>query len=144
MFEKNKYTFYPFLNYHSLKLLIIIQKYTTFKKKITFKKSSDFFQVHGLRTTGPIVILLRRSPARTIPLVVRRVYKEGTISLGRVILGSSTSLLVGETYSRIGPLRSHGNLQSYWTTARLWKLTVLLDYYEAMGTYGRIGLLRSY
>ncbi len=36
------------------------------------------------------------------------------------------------------------NLQSYWTTTKLWKLTVVLDYYEAMETYSRIGLLRSY
>ncbi len=42
------------------------------------------------------------------------------------------------TYSRIGLLRSNGNLQSYWTTAKLWKLTVVLDYYEAMETYSRI------
>ncbi len=33
-----------------------------------------------------------------------------------------------ETYSRIGLLRIYGNLQSYWTTANLWKLTVVLDY----------------
>ncbi len=46
-----------------------------------------------------------------------------------------------ETYSRIGLLRGYGNLQSYWTTTRLWKLTVVLDYCEAMGTYSRIGLL---
>ena len=37
-----------------------------------------------------------------------------------------------ETYSRIGLLRSYGNLQSYWTTKKLWKLTVVFDYYEAM------------
>jgi hypothetical protein len=37
-----------------------------------------------------------------------------------------------------------GNLQSYWTTTKLWKLTVVLDYYEAMETCSRIGLLRSY
>jgi hypothetical protein len=56
-----------------------------------------------------------------------------------------------ETYSRIGLLRSYGNLQSYWTTTKLWELTVLLDYYEAiweitvvldwgkaMGTFSRI------
>ena len=49
-----------------------------------------------------------------------------------------------ETYSRIGLLRSYGNLQSYWTTMKLWKLTVVLDYYEAMETYSRIGLLRGY
>ena len=48
------------------------------------------------------------------------------------------------TYSRIGLLRSYGNLQSYWTTTRLWKLTVVLNYHEAMVTYSRIGLLRSY
>ncbi len=36
-----------------------------------------------------------------------------------------------ETYSRIGLLRSYR------------KLTVVLDYYEAMETYSRIGLLRS-
>ncbi len=49
-----------------------------------------------------------------------------------------------ETYSRIGLLRSYGNLQWYWTTTKLVKLTVVLDYYEAMETYSRIGLLRSY
>ena len=37
-----------------------------------------------------------------------------------------------------------GNLQSYWTTKSLCKLTVVLDYYEPMETYSRIGLLRSY
>jgi hypothetical protein len=36
------------------------------------------------------------------------------------------------------------NLQSYWTTTKLWELTVVLDYYEAMETYSRIGLLRSH
>ncbi len=35
-----------------------------------------------------------------------------------------------ETYSRIGLLRSYGNLQSYWTTTKLRKLTVVLDYYS--------------
>jgi hypothetical protein len=35
----------------------------------------------------------------------------------------------GETYSRIEPLRSYGTLQSYWTTTKLRKLTVVLDYY---------------
>ncbi len=47
------------------------------------------------------------------------------------------------TYSRIVLPRSHGNLQSYWTTTKVWKLTVVFDYYEAMETY-RIELLRSY
>ena len=42
-----------------------------------------------------------------------------------------------ETYGRIGLLRSYGNLQSYWTTTKLWKLTVVLDYYEAIETYSR-------
>ncbi len=46
-----------------------------------------------------------------------------------------------KTYGRIGLLRSYGNLQSYWTTATLWELTVVLDYYEAMENYSRIGLL---
>jgi hypothetical protein len=49
-----------------------------------------------------------------------------------------------ETYSRIALLRSYGKLQSYWTTTKLWKLTVVLHYYEAMETYSRIGLRRSY
>ncbi len=44
----------------------------------------------------------------------------------------------GETYGRIGLLRSYGNLQSYWTTTKLRKLTVVFDYYEAMETYSRI------
>jgi hypothetical protein len=36
-----------------------------------------------------------------------------------------------ETYSRIGIRRSYGNLQSYWaTTTKLWKLTVVLDYWK--------------
>ena len=48
-----------------------------------------------------------------------------------------------ETYSRIGLLQSYGNLQSYWTTTKLWKLTVVLDYYETMETYSRIGLRLS-
>ncbi len=30
------------------------------------------------------------------------------------------------------------NLQSYWTTTKLRKLTVVLNYYEAMETYSRI------
>jgi hypothetical protein len=49
-----------------------------------------------------------------------------------------------ETYGRIGLLRSYSNLQSYWTTTKLFKLTVVLHYYEAMETYSRIALLRSY
>ncbi len=35
-----------------------------------------------------------------------------------------------KTYSRIGLLRSYGNWQSYWTTTKLWKLTVVLEYYS--------------
>ena len=35
--------------------------------------------------------------------------------------------LLGETYSRIELVRSYGNLQSYWTTTKLWKLTVVLN-----------------
>ncbi len=49
-----------------------------------------------------------------------------------------------ETCSRIGLLQGYGNLQSYWTTTKLWKLTVVLDYYKAIETYSRIGLVRSY
>ncbi len=49
-----------------------------------------------------------------------------------------------ETYGRIGLLRGYGNLRSYWTTTRLWKLTVVLYYYGAIETYSRLGLLRSY
>jgi hypothetical protein len=49
-----------------------------------------------------------------------------------------------ETYSRIRLLRSYGNLQSYWTTTKPWKLIVVLDFHEAMETYSRIGLLRSH
>ncbi len=33
----------------------------------------------------------------------------------------------GETYSRIGLVRRYGNLQSYWTCKKIWKLTVVLD-----------------
>jgi hypothetical protein len=49
-----------------------------------------------------------------------------------------------ETYSRIGLLQSYGNLQSYWTSTKLWNLTVVLDYCEAMEPYSLIGLQRSY
>jgi hypothetical protein len=49
-----------------------------------------------------------------------------------------------ETYSRSGLLQSYGNLQSYWTTTKLWKLTVVLYYYKAIETYSRIVLLQSY
>jgi hypothetical protein len=81
-----------------------------------------------------------------------------------VVLGYYEAM---ETYSRIGLLRSYRNLQSYWTTTKLWnlqsywtttkpwKLTVVLDYYEAMEltvvldwyetmeTYSPIGKLTS-
>ncbi len=36
------------------------------------------------------------------------------------------------TSSRIRIVRSYGNLQSYWTSTKPWKLTVVLDYYEYM------------
>ncbi len=45
-----------------------------------------------------------------------------------------------ETYSRIGLLKCHGNLQSYWTNGMPWKLTVVLDYSDAMETYSRINI----
>ena len=48
------------------------------------------------------------------------------------------------TYSRIGLPRSYGTLQSYWSTTRLLKHTVVLDYYEAIETYSRIELPRSF
>ncbi len=41
-------------------------------------------------------------------------------------------------------MRTNVSLQSYCTTTKLWKLKVVLDYYEAMETYSRIGLLGSY
>ncbi len=37
-----------------------------------------------------------------------------------------------ETYSRIGLLRGDGNLQSYWTTTRRWKIRVVLGYRNAL------------
>jgi hypothetical protein len=55
-----------------------------------------------------------------------------------------------ETYSRIGLLRRHSNLQSYSTTLMLWHVTVVLKYFDALAPYGRIelllcsGTLRSY
>ncbi len=33
-----------------------------------------------------------------------------------------------ETHGRIEILRSYGNLQSFWTSTNLWKLTVVLDF----------------
>ena len=50
--------------------------------------------------------------------------------------------VVGDVAGIVDVLK--GNLQSYWTTTKLWKLTVVLDYYEAKETCSRIGLLRSY
>jgi hypothetical protein len=52
--------------------------------------------------------------------------------------------LIMGTYSRIGLLRSYGNLESYWTTTEPLELTVVLNYHEAMGTYSRIGLLEQH
>ncbi len=37
-----------------------------------------------------------------------------------------------ETYSRIGLLRSYGNLQPYWTTTNLMEVTVVLYCCEAI------------
>jgi hypothetical protein len=45
-----------------------------------------------------------------------------------------------ETYSRIRLLRSHGNLQSYWATTKLWKLAVVLEHYEAIETNSHMAL----
>ncbi len=39
---------------------------------------------------------------------------------------------------------SNWNLQSYWTTAMSWKLTVVLDYCNVIETYSRIGLLQCH
>ncbi len=59
-----------------------------------------------------------------------------------------TALEVKINGAKFGPFfkedKKVGNLQSYWTTTKPWKLTVVLDYYAAMGTYSRIELLRSY
>jgi hypothetical protein len=58
---------------------------------------------------------------------------DNTIDNGTVVVVKLTVVLdyceAMETYGRIELLRSYGNLQSYWTTAKLWKLTVVLDYY---------------
>jgi hypothetical protein len=43
-----------------------------------------------------------------------------------------------ETYSRIGLLRSYGNLQSYWTNTKLWKPTVVLAYLSIIGQSTRV------
>ncbi len=70
----------------------------------------------------------------------------GAFTPGDDLVGSHSLCLENGrvvTYSRIGLLRSYGNLQSYWTTTKLRELTVVLDYQEAKGTYSRIGLLRS-
>jgi hypothetical protein len=62
--------------------------------------------------------------------------------LGATIIGGIGNMPIRPgskvTYSRIGLLRSYGNLQSYWTTTKLRELAVVLDYYKAMETYGRI------
>jgi hypothetical protein len=67
-----------------------------------------------------------------------------TVLMKRILTQVGLLLFGMGTYSRIGPLVSYRNLQSYWTTTKLWKLTVVLGYYEAMETYSRIGLLRSF
>ncbi len=43
-----------------------------------------------------------------------------------------------ENYSRILVQRGYGNLQSYLSTTRLWKLTAVFKYHEAKETYTRI------
>ncbi len=48
-----------------------------------------------------------------------------------------------DTYSRIALGQSYGNLQSYWTRAKLLKPTVVLDQGKAMETYSRIELEQS-
>ncbi len=41
-------------------------------------------------------------------------------------------------------MRGFRNVQSYLSAARLWKLTVVFEYYEAKETYSRIWVLRGY
>jgi hypothetical protein len=75
-------------------------------------------------------------------LIVVLDYSEAIDTYSRIgILRSyllNTYKLVLETYGRIGLLRSYENLQSYWTTSKLWKLTVVLDYFEAILLYNII------
>ncbi len=95
-----------------------------------FKAKIHAFYIR-LHCQSTISRMSRRYFTRTAAVVRRR----------RVTLARSG--LLEYTYSRIGLLRSYGNLQSYWTTTKLWKLTVVLNYYAAVKTYSRIGLLRS-
>ncbi len=55
----------------------------------------------------------------------------------RKILNKSSALFKNEEGM------TSGNLQSYWTTTKLRELTVVLDYYEALETYSRIGPIDS-
>jgi hypothetical protein len=73
-----------------------------------------------------------------------QISKNNQLIVGAPLTLGETVELCKVIYSRIGLLRSYGNLQSYWTTSKLWKLPVVLNYYEAMETYSRIELLRSY
>ena len=68
----------------------------------------------------------------------------GAIFLKHFSQASMASLGIRSTLFNRKIIFLPGNLQSYWNTTMLWKLTVVLDYYEAMETYSRIGLLRSY
>ena len=72
---------------------------------------------------------------------VRAIFSESRTEKLTVVLDYYEAM---EAYSRIGLLRSYGNLHSYWTTTKLLKLTVVLDYCEAIETYSRIGLLLSH
>ncbi len=52
--------------------------------------------------------------------------------------GSLLNIQTQAVYSFTSVLKveagENGNLQSYWTTTKLWKLAVVLDHYEAMET----------
>ncbi len=93
-------------------------------------------------------VLIKTDFHRGIPFEVISKYTKVFETYSRIILGNLQSycelLRSYETYSCIGLLRSYENLRSYWTTTKLWKNTVVLDYYEAIETYIYISFLRYY
>ena len=58
----------------------------------------------------------------------------GGFQAGRVCLIPEENEDIWHLYNLVnkGDSITYANLQSYWTTTKLWKLTVVLDYYGAI------------
>ncbi len=115
------------------------------KVKTTLETSGEEQKIHSKRVWK--IKLLSKQVLSGCPLFLQRIELQRPhtrSSLPWQGFETYSRIEAMETYSRIGLVRSYGNLQSYWTSTKLWKLTVVLAYYEAMETYSRIGLVRGY